>query len=81
MTYVSQSLISSILILFLFLGCKESTESITQPNSEWIVYNTSNSGLPDGMVTSLAIDKNGNKWIGTGEGLAKFDGVNWTVYN
>jgi ligand-binding sensor domain-containing protein len=24
----------------------------------------------------------GNKWIGTdGGGLAKFDGVNWTVYN
>jgi ligand-binding sensor domain-containing protein len=55
------------------------------------VYNTSNSGLPSNLVRAIAIDKQGNKWIGTGPywngsawvggGLAKFDGVNWTVYN
>jgi hypothetical protein len=49
---------------------------------EWIVYNTSNSGLPSDDVRAIAIDGQGNKWIGTyGGGLAKFDGVNWTVYN
>jgi sugar lactone lactonase YvrE len=49
---------------------------------EWIVYNTSNSGLPSNAVFAIAIDGQGNKWIGTGGGgLAKFDGVNWTVYN
>jgi ligand-binding sensor domain-containing protein len=48
----------------------------------WTVYNTSNSGLPDNWVTTIAIDIQGNKWIGTyGGGLAKFDGVRWTVYN
>jgi ligand-binding sensor domain-containing protein len=48
----------------------------------WTVYNTSNSGLPLTMLSSIAIDGEGNKWIGTyGGGLAKFDGVNWTVYN
>jgi ligand-binding sensor domain-containing protein len=48
----------------------------------WTVYNTSNSGLPDNYVRAIAIDGQGNKWIGTlGEGLAKFDDVNWTVYN
>jgi len=48
----------------------------------WTVYNTSNSGLPSDDVTVVAIDKQGNKWIGTWwGGLAKFDGVNWTVYN
>ncbi|MCE5305802.1 T9SS type A sorting domain-containing protein, partial [bacterium] len=31
---------------------------------------------------SIAIDGSGNKWIGTySDGLAKFDGTNWTVYN
>ncbi len=45
-------------------------------------YNTSNSGLPDNWVYSIAIDDSGNKWIGTsGGGLARFDGTNWTVYN
>jgi ligand-binding sensor domain-containing protein len=34
------------------------------------------------MFSAIAIDGQGNKWIGTGGGgLAKFDGVNWTVYN
>jgi ligand-binding sensor domain-containing protein len=33
-------------------------------------------------VYAIAIDGQGNKWIGTyGGGLAKFDGINWTVYN
>jgi ligand-binding sensor domain-containing protein len=57
----------------------------------WTVYDTSNSGLPSNDVYAIAIDREGNKWIGTrtfrrgffyfGGGLAKFDGVNWTVYN
>jgi ligand-binding sensor domain-containing protein len=38
--------------------------------------------LPNNYVYAIAIDGEGNKWIGTyGGGLAKFDGVNWTVYN
>ena len=41
-----------------------------------------NSGIPDNYVTSIAIDTNGNVWIGTySGGGAKFDGTNWTVYN
>jgi hypothetical protein len=36
--------------------------------------------LPD--ARAIAIDGQGNKWIGIGGGgLAKFDDVNWTVYN
>ncbi len=31
----------------------------------WTVYNTSNSGLPDNHVYAIAIDGQGNKWIGT----------------
>ena len=42
--------------------------------TNWVVYDTSNSGLPDDHVTAIAIDSQGNKWIGTaGRGLAKFD--------
>lgn len=48
----------------------------------WIVYNTSNSGLPDNSVVSLAIDASSTKWVGTNNsGLAKFDGKSWVVYN
>jgi ligand-binding sensor domain-containing protein len=45
---------------------------------EFILFN---SGLPSNRVYAIAIDKQGNKWIGTSAGLVKFDGVNWTVYN
>ncbi len=36
--------------------------------TNWTVYNTSNSGLPDDGVLSFAIDGSGNKWIGTYKG-------------
>ena len=50
--------------------------------TNWTVYDTTNSGLPNNDVEVLTIDGGGNKWIGTGGGgLAKFDGTNWTVYD
>ncbi|MGE5364470.1 MAG: T9SS type A sorting domain-containing protein, partial [Bacteroidota bacterium] len=33
-------------------------------------YDTSNSGLPDNRICSVTIDAQGNKWIGTVNGLA-----------
>jgi ligand-binding sensor domain-containing protein len=32
----------------------------------WTVYNTSNCSLPYDFVNAIAIDEQGNKWIGTG---------------
>ena len=40
-----------------------------------------NSGLPSSWVGSLAFDAQGNLWIGTGGGLARFDGERWEVYD
>ena len=41
--------------------------------TNWTVYNTSNSGLPDIYAKSIAIDTFGNIWIGTNSrGLAVF---------
>ncbi|NPV12617.1 MAG: hypothetical protein HPY57_12595, partial [Ignavibacteria bacterium] len=46
-----------------------------------MTFYTKASGLPNNNVRAIAIDGQGNKWIGTdGGGVAKFDGVNWTVY-
>lgn len=50
--------------------------------TSWEVYNKSNSGLPSNEVQTIAVDKSGNKWIGTLDaGMAKFNGSTWTVYN
>jgi len=55
---------------------------LNKATGDFIVYDKWNSPLPDDYVPAIAIDGDGNKWIGTwGGGLAKFDGVNWTVYN
>ena len=60
-------------------------------DTTWTTYDTLNSKLPHNAITTIAIDRSGNKWIGTkylmngaytltGGGLVKFDGTNWTTY-
>jgi hypothetical protein len=69
-----KSIISLILIFI-------SANFLFSQRQEWIVYTTANSGLPENRVYSIAIDGQGNKWIGTlFGGLAKFDDKNWTVF-
>jgi len=40
----------------------------------WTDYGTSN-GLPDLYVQTINQDKQGNIWVGTENGAAKFDGI------
>lgn len=50
-------------------------------SNTWIIYNRSNSGLPDNNLLTVTTQKN-VKWIGTlGAGLAKFDDTSWVVFN
>ncbi len=42
---------------------------------------TANDGLPQDAITSIVQDGDGYIWIGTQEGLARFDGVNFTVFD
>ena len=50
--------------------------------TDWKIYNTSNSPIPGNLIRSIAIDKDGNKWIGTlYDGMAKFNGdATWNIY-
>lgn len=45
-----------------------------------IMNMTSADGLPSDDVSCLTNDAQGNMWFGTNEGLAKYDGVSWTIY-
>jgi len=49
--------------------------------SGWMVYDTTNSPLPDNRTYKVLEDDFGNIWASTEKGLIKFDGVNWTVYD
>ena len=39
------------------------------------------SGLSNGRITSMAKEKNGFVWIGTNNGLNRYDGLGFKVYN
>jgi ligand-binding sensor domain-containing protein len=50
--------------------------------SVWVDYQTNNSGIPTNILTSIAIDYNNVKWIGTQDkGLIRFDEVSFTNYD
>jgi ligand-binding sensor domain-containing protein/tRNA A-37 threonylcarbamoyl transferase component Bud32 len=38
-------------------------------------------GLPNNTILAIAQDRSGYLWLGTAEGLVRFDGVNFTVFN
>ena len=48
----------------------------------WETYKSTNSPLIDDLIRSIAIDRHGNKWIGTlFGGLARFNGdATWEIY-
>jgi ligand-binding sensor domain-containing protein len=51
-------------------------------NPEWMVFNSSNSGLTDNDLRALSIDNNGVKWIGSvNDALFSYDGSAWNHYN
>jgi ligand-binding sensor domain-containing protein len=43
-------------------------------------YTTENSDLPGNIVKAVYVDEYGDKWFGTNNGLAMFDGDTWTIY-
>ncbi|MBN1895040.1 T9SS type A sorting domain-containing protein [bacterium] len=48
---------------------------------QWDHYTPANSGLPSSRVNAVCVDESGMKWIGTENGLCRFDGSLWTVFN
>jgi ligand-binding sensor domain-containing protein len=69
----------SILILTLFLSCLLNAQKSAK------LINMGNSKLPDNEISSIAVDRSGNKWLGLANGqLVKYDGntfINFTSNN
>lgn len=53
--------------------------SIGYTQGTWVVYNVQNSLLPDNTIRSLHKDADGALWVGTDNGLAKFENGLFTV--
>ncbi len=67
-------------LFFIFIFSFISKYSHSQ-NPQWIVYNTSNSGIQTNDLKYIEIDSNNIKWISCVGGLIKFDGNSWFQYN
>ena len=71
----------SVLLLLVCSGALmalDSNSELSQFRHEvWLTEN----GLPQNTVHALAQTSDGYLWIGTEEGLARFDGVRFTVFN
>ncbi|MDX2031976.1 MAG: two-component regulator propeller domain-containing protein [Blastocatellia bacterium] len=89
------ALIAAIAALWTFIGARFSDAQTAAPRSPvqhtastalfnhqfvWEAWGSGN-GLQQNSVLSIAQSKDGYLWIGTQEGLARFDGVKFTVYN
>ena len=65
---------------FIWIGTKSGLYKRHKSGTLVATYNTQN-GLIDNCVNCITIDNAGNKWIGTRNGVCKFDNINWTFYN
>jgi ligand-binding sensor domain-containing protein len=50
-------------------------------NTNFTVYDASNSPLPSDYILDVIADPSGGIWIGTAAGLVRFDGTSWTIFN
>lgn len=82
---------NKLLSTILWIGTSNGLNKITFNNSELININKTlnvnvkvfsiKNGLPDNSVKSIVEDNNGNLWIGTSNGLSKFDPIDEKFIN
>jgi ligand-binding sensor domain-containing protein/signal transduction histidine kinase len=66
---------SLLLILMFYVHCAKAGSSYQYDSWQ------TDEGLPQGTVTSIVQTRDGYLWLGTQNGLARFDGVNFKVFN
>ncbi len=68
-------------ILFVFLGAYLTTVTAEPTAQKYFVRSwKTDSGLPGNVVTAIVQTRDGYLWLGTYGGLARFDGVRFTVF-
>src|SRR3989344_6421729 len=75
--------------LFLFLSCNLSAQvipfisekSLATTEKYSVQYWTTENGLPQNSINDITQTNDGHLWIATFDGLVKFDGMKFTVYN
>ncbi|MFQ3582663.1 MAG: two-component regulator propeller domain-containing protein [Chloracidobacterium sp.] len=77
--------IRRLLSLLVILLVSATSASALDPNKALTQYTrrvwTTREGLPLAAIFSIAQTRDGYLWVGTHEGLARFDGITFTVFN
>lgn len=80
-----RALFRSLAAAAFFLVCAFPVLASLDPNRPLTQYTQdvwgTDAGLPPGSVTAVAQTRDGYLWVGTEEGLARFDGVHFTSFN
>lgn len=83
--YFRYSLISSIIHLLVFLalftGQLQALDPSKSINQYVRVLWTTDDGLPQNFIVSIAQTDDGYLWLGTQQGLARFNGANFKIFN
>ncbi len=76
-------LISLVSALFFLAACPALGLDLKKPIGQYIIdqWTTDNSNIPQNSVLSLVNSRDSYMWIGTYEGLCRFDGLHFTVFN
>jgi ligand-binding sensor domain-containing protein len=76
MSFKINTSVKYLVLIFALLGFEAHAQLVEQPNFEFI---TEKDGLPFNQLTCLAQDKQGFIWVGSFEGLARYDGYNFVT--
>ena len=69
------------LTVSLFIACGFYTENLQAQNQKgWRQYTTDNSTIPSNMVNTTLVTSSGVVWLGTEDGLSKYDNGSFTTY-
>lgn len=69
---------AAICLTPLFLMC---SSAFAQSPAYQVDHWTTDNGLPQNTVTNIIQTRDGYLWLATFDGLARFDGVRFTVFN
>jgi ligand-binding sensor domain-containing protein len=71
----------TLLLVLLSISTSFRVSANSQPNYFTRFWQVGDNGLPENNVTAVVQTRDGFLWLGTRSGLARFDGVRFTVFN
>ncbi|MDJ0754754.1 MAG: protein kinase [Ardenticatenaceae bacterium] len=64
----------------LWVGGSDRLARLSADGESWQVF-TSFDGLPSGSLTAITAGQGNDIWVGSSDGLARYDGTNWSVFD